>query len=109
LRTISRIEITTTPGLGRRVRDDRYLAAETQVPTRALPITQHYKFKYKGLVQEGTSSPLQLSPKKKLVGTFKVVWLERDSRCGKRTVDEESWFIRPSILYTYEIREGYAT
>jgi hypothetical protein len=96
----------------------RFLAAETDTSSKgAPPITpEFYKFKFKGLNErEGQNVYVfQLTPKKKLPGTFKgEVWLDSTTylpvREQGRLAKNPSVFIRRfDFERTYEIREGLA-
>lgn len=96
----------------------RFLAAETGADAKpAPPITpQYYRFKYKGLVEKAGRAVhlVQLTPRKKLSGTFQgELWLDDQSylpvREAGRLVKNPSVFIkRFEFERTYEIREGMA-
>ena len=96
----------------------RYLAAETETGGKgAPPITpQFYKFKFKGVsAREGKNVYVfQLSPKKKLPGTFKgELWLDTATYLPVREqgllAKNPSVFIRRfEFERTYEIQNGVA-
>ena len=96
----------------------RYLSAETEVGSKgAPPITpQYYKFKFKGVnAREGKNVYVfQLSPKKKLPGTFKgELWLDTETYLPVREQGQlaknPSVFIRRfQFERTYEIKDGVA-
>lgn len=96
----------------------RYLAAESQVdPKKAPPITpEFYKFRYKGVSQrEGAAVHVfQLSPKKKLAGTFKgELWLDKESclpvrESGRLSKNPSVFIKRFDFIRTYEIEDGLA-
>lgn len=125
LRTISRVGRITYEALkfegDNTVKKEliaRYLAAETESSSKsAPPITpEFYKFKYKGMTdREGQQVYVfQLTPKKKLAGTFKgELWLDPSTclpvREQGRLAKNPSVFIRRfDFERTYEIREGVA-
>lgn len=96
----------------------RYLSAETEVGNKgAPPITpQYYKFKFKGNnTREGKNVYVfQLTPKKKLPGTFKgELWLDTVTYLPVREqglmAKNPSVFIRRfEFERTYEIQNGIA-
>ena len=96
----------------------RYLAAETQSQSSepdALAVTPaNYKFKYKGLVQNGGASVqvFEVTPKHKRVGLFKgEIWIDADTylrvRESGRLVKNPSIFLKKiEFVRQYEIRDG---
>jgi len=94
----------------------RYLAAESDVdPKKAPPITpQFYKFRYKGLVERvgKTVYMFQLTPKKKLAGTFKgELWLDKDTclplrESGRLSKNPSVFIKRFEFVRTYAIEDG---
>lgn len=96
----------------------RYLSAETEGDqAHAAPLTpEFYKFKYRGVAErDGASVHLfQVTPKKKVAGTFKgELWLDRETclpvRESGRMLKNPSVFVRRfDFVRTYEIRNGVA-
>lgn len=96
----------------------RYLSAETEADKGAAPpITpEFYRFKYRGLVdRDGMRVHLfQVTPKKKLAGTFKgELWLDSESclplrEAGRMTKNPSVFVRRFDFVRTYEIRDGVA-
>ncbi|MBI4903490.1 MAG: hypothetical protein HY820_07640 [Acidobacteria bacterium] len=98
----------------------RYMSTEVEATDKtAPPITpEFYKFKYKGLVERDVERDsvqvhwFQVTPKKKLAGTFKGdIWLEKDTcltlRESGRLVKNPSVFIKQfDFVRLYEIKEG---
>jgi hypothetical protein len=96
----------------------RYLTAETQAQTdssMALDVTPaNYKFKYKGLVDEGGRQVhmFQVTPRKKRVGLYRGdIWI--DAATYFRVREAGTWVKNPSIFLKkvefvrrYEIRNG---
>ena len=96
----------------------RYLTAETQAqsdPAMKLDVTpQNYKFKYKGLAQDGDRDVhrFEVTPRKKRVGLFRgEIWI--DAATYLRVREAGSFVKNPSIFLRkvqfvrkYEIRDG---
>ncbi len=125
LRNISKLGTITYRMLGfngdNSVKKDiiaRYLAAEVQAQTGpSIAITpDNYKFKYKGLRNEGGQSIhlLAVSPRTKQVGLFKgEIWLDPQTcmplRESGRFVKSPSVFLkRMDFTRVYEVRNGVA-
>jgi hypothetical protein len=96
----------------------RFLTTEVESTDKtAPPITpEYYKFKYKGLVEKDGKKVhwFQISPRKKLAGTFKGdLWLDPDTylavREAGRLVKNPSVFVKKfEFIRTYIIRDGMA-
>jgi hypothetical protein len=96
----------------------RYLAAETQSQSTepdALAVTPaNYKFKYKGLAQNGDSNVqvFAVTPRHKKVGLFKgEIWIDANTylrvRESGRLVKNPSIFLKKiEFVREYEIRDG---
>jgi hypothetical protein len=96
----------------------RYLAAETQsqsAESPSLAVTPaNYKFKYKGLAQNGDSKVqvFEVTPRHKKMGLFKgEIWIDADTylrvRESGRLVKNPSIFLKKiEFVREYEIRDG---
>lgn len=96
----------------------RYLSAEAQSQTDGAPslavIPANYKFKYKGMLQNGAESVhvFQVTPRHKHVGLFKgEIWV--DAHTYQRVRESGQWVKNPSIFIKriqfvreYEVRDG---
>jgi hypothetical protein len=95
----------------------RYLTAETQPPTLNISINDsNYKFKYKGLSDEGGRKVhvFQLNPRRKAVGLFKgELWIDPETclpvRESGQFVKNPSVFLKKmAFVRQYEIWDGLA-
>lgn len=96
----------------------RYLSTEIEATEKtAPPITpDFYKFRYKGAVERAGFAVylIQVSPKKKLPGSFKgEVWLDKATclpvRESGRLVKNPSVFVKQfDFVRSYEIKDGVA-
>jgi hypothetical protein len=93
----------------------RYLAVESQArgtdgSLAVLPA--NYKFKYKGLKENGRVHVFEVTPKKKLVGLFKgELWLDAQSflpvrQLGRMVKSPSIFLTQVDFVQDFEIRDG---